>query len=296
MRNRQAVLAALALAVAAAPAAAHAGTTAKPNVIVRLPRVITRAQLLADRGLTVRVHTDQAGGVLVGLQDSGRRERGFTVGTTEKPGWVRLKVSLSRARTWAVGNRVHVHITVDPFGDGAGRLVDRWVHVLGAKGSPPRVLVHAIYGGRGVHVGQVLDVAPSHGRMTRLCWDPAPIDRPACSRSASMGAPSATGTTRLIMTLADGAVLSRVLRVAPAYTRIGGHGGSDAVAGHVACPTATLYGSPGPLNVEITTLMSNASVAIYNRVKDGRFVWHYADNKAGFAEPRCVRPGLPRAS
>jgi hypothetical protein len=300
MRSRQVLLAALGLAVFAAPA--HAGTSAKPNVVVRLPRTIARAQLLADRGLTVRVHTDQPGQVLVGLQDSGRRERGFTVGATEKPGWVRLKVILYRARTWAVGNRVHVHVTVHPFGDDVGssdprnrgRLVDRWVHVLGATGSPPRVRVHAIFGGHGVHVGQVLDVAPSHGTLTRLCWDPAPIDRPACGRAA-MGAPSATGTTRLIMTLADGALLSRVLRVAPPYTTIGGHGGSDAVAGHVVCPTLPLYATSGPLRVEITTLTSNAAVAIYNRVRDGRFVWHYADNTAGFGEPRCVRPGLPRA-
>src|SRR3954449_13080865 len=300
MRSRHALLAALALAALAAPA--HAGTTAKPNVVVRLPRTIPRAQLVADRGLTVRVHIDQPGQVLVGLQDSGRRERGFTAGATAKPGWVRRKVSLSRARTWAVGNRVHVHITVHPFGDDGGpsdrrdrgRLVDRWVRVVGATGSPPRVLVHAIFGGHGVHVGQILDVAPSRGTLKRLCWDPAPLDRPACSR-ASMGAPSATGTTRLIMTLADGALVSRVLRVAPAYTRIGGHGGSDAVAGHVVCPTLPLYGNPGALQGEIITLTSNAAVAIYNRVRDSRFVWHYADNKAGFADPRCARPGLPRA-
>src|SRR3954447_5112116 len=296
MRSRHAfLLAPLALVVLAAPA--HAGTTAKPNVVIRLPRTIPRAQLLADRGLTVRVHTDQPGQVLVGLQDPGRRERGFTAGATEKPGWVRLKVALYRARTWAIGNRVHVHITVHPFGDGPrnrGRLVDRWVHVLGATGSPPRVRVHAIFGGHGVHVGQILDVAPSRGTLTRLCWDPAPIDRPACSR-ASMGAPSVTGTTRLIMTLADGALLSRVLHVAPAYTTTGGHGGSDAVAGHVVCPTLPLYANPGPLQDEITTLTSNAAVAIYNRVRDGRLVWHYADNKAGFADPRCARPGLPRA-
>jgi hypothetical protein len=156
------------------------------------------------------------------------------------------------------------------------------------------VRVHAIFGGHGVHVGQVLDVAPSHGTLTRLCWDPAPIDRPACGRAA-MGAPSATGTTRLIMTLADGALLSRVLRVAPPYTTIGGHGGSDAVAGHVVCPTLPLYATSGPLQVQVTTLTSNAAVAIYNRVRDGRFVWHYADSTAGFGEPRCVRPGLPRA-
>ena len=61
------------------------------------------------------------------------------------------------------------------------------------------------------------------------------------------------------------------------------------------CPTLPLYGSAEPLQAEITTLTSKAAVAIYNRVRDGRFVWHYADNQAGFADPRCARPGLPRA-
>jgi hypothetical protein len=271
----------------------HAPPPPKPNVIVRLPHAIDRTRLLADRGLTVRVHLDQAGVVLVGLQDAGRRERGFTAGLTEKPGWVRLKVPLVRSHAWTVGNRLHVHVTVHPRGDPASaRLIDRWVHVRGAKGSPPEVRVHAIFGGFGVHVGQVLDVLPSHGTMTKLCWDPAPIDRPRCSRAA-LSAPSTIGTTTLVMELADGAVLSKVLRVAPAFTHIRRHGYVEAVAGHVACPTATLYGNPGPLRDEITTLKADAGIAIYNRVRDGRFAWHYADNKAGFADPRCVKPGLP---
>ncbi|MFL6115627.1 MAG: hypothetical protein ACJ786_30405, partial [Catenulispora sp.] len=287
--SRRSVAAALALALLAAPAAAHStpggqtASAARPNVIVRLPHAITQTRLLAAGGLTVRVHTDQPGQVLVGVQDAGRRERGFAVGATRTPGWVRLKVNLARARSWAVGNRVHVHVTVHPVGDpgSRARLVDRWVHVTGSTGSPPRVLVHAIFGGHGAHVGQILYVVPSHGKMTQLCWDPAPIDRPACSR-ARMGAPSTVGKTRLIMRLADGSLLSRVIRVTPAYTRTGGHGGSDAVAGHVGCPTVTLTGNPGPRGYEIGTLTSGAAIAIYNRVRGDIFVWHYADNAAGF--------------
>src|SRR3954468_17827173 len=45
MTSRHVLLAALAFAVLAGPAAADARTTAKPNVVVRLPRTISRAQL-----------------------------------------------------------------------------------------------------------------------------------------------------------------------------------------------------------------------------------------------------------
>src|ERR1700712_2754945 len=80
----------------------------------------------------------------------------------------------------------------------------------GAAGAAaPSVRVHAIFGGQGAHVGQVLDVRTkghTSARVTEICWDPAPIGRPACSRSAN-GAPSAVGTTKLTLKLADGTEL-----------------------------------------------------------------------------------------
>jgi hypothetical protein len=144
----------------------------------------------------------------------------------------------------------------------------------------------------GTHVGQVLDVrASGHTKVEQVCWDPAPIDRPACSPSAN-GAPSATGTTTLTLNLADGSTLTKAINVTPAYTRQGGHGGSDAAPGHVSCAKVTLFGNPGGRD-RITTLKSGDAVAMYNKIgRSALFLWHYADNKAGFAKARCATPGL----
>src|SRR5207244_635892 len=57
------------------------------------------------------------------------------------------------------------------------------------------VRVHAIFGGTGIHVGQVLDVRATGGvKATKICWDTPPVDRPACSSSEN-GAPSEIGPT-----------------------------------------------------------------------------------------------------
>lgn len=163
-----------------------------------------------------------------------------------------------------------------------------------AHATAPAVRVHAIFGGRGMHVGQVLDVrATGRPKATRICWSPAPIERPACSASED-GAPSRAGLTKLTLTLPDGTRLSRTIRVSPRFTKVGGHGGSDAAPGHVTCSKLTLYGNTGTsgLHDKITTLDSGEAVAIYNKVgSNAIFVWHYADNKNGFADPGCVRPG-----
>jgi hypothetical protein len=169
-----------------------------------------------------------------------------------------------------------------------------------AAPASPSVSVHAIFGGTGAHVGQVLDVRTkghTSAKTKQICWDPAPIARPACSASHN-GAPSATGTTRLTVMLADGTELHRSIQVARGYTRRGGHGGSDAAAGHVSCSGLTLWGNvpkpgtKGSPRDEVTTLMTGAQVAQYNRIGKYVFYWEYATNKAGFGKLGCVRNGL----
>jgi hypothetical protein len=168
-----------------------------------------------------------------------------------------------------------------------------------ASAAQPVVKVHAIFGGTGVHVGQVLDVRVGGRKAKQVCWDPAPIDRPACSASVN-GAPSATGTTRLTLTLADGTELHKTLRVAPAYARRGGHGGSDASPGHTCSKGLALYGNVPPKGSRkgtpprdfVTNLAPGARVAEYNRIGQYVFFWEYRTNKAGFGGIGCVRPGL----
>ncbi len=163
----------------------------------------------------------------------------------------------------------------------------------------PKVRVHAVFGGTGAHVGQVLDVRTSghtSAKTKAICWDPAPIGRPACSASVN-GAPSAVGTTKLTVRLTDGTELHKAIKVAPAYARRGGHGGSDAAPGHVSCAGLTLYGNvphgaSGKPHDKVATLVTGTQVAQYNRIGDYVFSWDYASNKAGFGKVGCVSGGL----
>jgi hypothetical protein len=171
--------------------------------------------------------------------------------------------------------------------------------LAGNAAAAPTVKVHAIFGGQGIHVGQVLDVQASHGAKARqVCWDPAPIGRPACSASVN-GAPSQTGTTKLTLTLDDGTMLHKSLTVAPAFARRGGNGGSDAAPGHVvACHSLSLWGNVPKHGARhnprdrMATLQQGAQVAQYNRIGGYVFYWEYATNKAGFGKAGCVRNGL----
>jgi hypothetical protein len=171
--------------------------------------------------------------------------------------------------------------------------------VVTAAATAPQVRVHAIFGGTGAHVGQVLDVRTkgrTSAKVSQICWEPAPIGRPACSASVD-GAPSATGTTKLTLKLADGTELHKSIAVSPAYIHRGGHGGSDAAPGHVSCAGLTLYGNvpanaKGNARDKVTTLAAGAQVAQYNRIGDYVFYWEYATNKAGFGKIGCVSDGL----
>lgn len=171
--------------------------------------------------------------------------------------------------------------------------------LAGSAAAAPTVKVHAIFGGQGIHVGQVLAVQASgtHGaKAQQVCWDPAPIGRPACSDSEN-GAPSQTGTTKLTVKLADGTTLHKSLKVGAAFKHRGGNGGSNAAPGHTCAAGLTLWGNVPPKGSttprdKVTTLAAGAQVAQYNRVGDYVFYWEYATNKAGFGRLGCVTDGL----
>jgi hypothetical protein len=167
-----------------------------------------------------------------------------------------------------------------------------------AAAAAPTVKVHSIFGGKGIHVGQILDVRASGAKATQVCWDPAPLNRPACSASEN-GAPSQTGTTKLTVKLAGGKTLHKSIHVDAAFTHRGGHGGSDAAPGHVCSKGITLWGNVPQKGSSIkhpadkvTTLDADAEVAQYNRVGDYVLYWEYATNKAGFGKLGCVTDGL----
>ncbi|WP_027005827.1 hypothetical protein [Conexibacter woesei] len=173
--------------------------------------------------------------------------------------------------------------------------------LAGNAAAAPTVKVHSIFGGKGIHVGQILDVRAAGagtGKAKSICWDPAPIGRPACSASEN-GAPSATGTTKLTVKLADGTTLHKSITAAPAFKHRGGDGGSDAAPGHVCSKGITLWGNVPQKGStvrkpadKVTTLDAGAQVAQYNRIGDYVLYWEYATNKAGFGKLGCVTDGL----
>ena len=162
--------------------------------------------------------------------------------------------------------------------------------------------VHAIFSGGATapwHVGQVLAVqatgARSLPRITKVCWDPAPIARPACDPNDDFGAPSATGTTTITAMLADGSTLSTRVRVASAKTRYDGRVGVPAVT---TCSPTRLYGSydthTRSFRAPQGTVAAGRQVGRYNRLgRDAVFLWDYRTNKGGFGRITCVRVGLP---
>jgi hypothetical protein len=148
--------------------------------------------------------------------------------------------------------------------------------------------VHAIFGGgthAPWHVGQVLQVTASGSSSAAVCWDPAPIDRPACSPGNAVGAPAATGTTTVTITQADGTTHSTRFSVVAARTH---YDGRVAYAGIVRHATV-LYGNYNTHRdhfadpEKVAALRAQDQVAVYNRLgRRAIFVWHYADNQGGF--------------
>src|SRR5215207_2324458 len=72
-------------------------------------------------------------------------------------------------------------------------------------GASPSLSVHAIFGGgtKDIRVGQTLIAIVRNGggqKVRQICWDPAPIGRPACG-AATTGAPALGGVQRVVATL-----------------------------------------------------------------------------------------------
>jgi hypothetical protein len=170
--------------------------------------------------------------------------------------------------------------------------------VASAQGTAPALRVHAIFTGGGerstVHLGEVLftDVRNAGGRkLTRVCYSPAPISRPACSASR-VAAPSAVGRTTISATLGDGTKLTQTVNVIEAARRVGG---SRAVPAPITCRDMTLFGNYDQRRHKSLTprgtIRRGARVALYNRIAPGKiFMWDYATNLGGFGSERCAQP------
>jgi hypothetical protein len=163
--------------------------------------------------------------------------------------------------------------------------------------TPSGLDVHAIFaGGHGGdrHAGAPLFVSYHHGYVhsTKVCWTPAPVDRPACSTS-KFGVPARAGTQKLTLTLSNGKTLSASLKVGAAATKVPGNSGGPAQPMQVTCAT-TLYGNgfDGHLRDRFGVIAADSHVAAYYRVPKHQHivqVWDDASNKAGFIHDSCLK-------
>jgi hypothetical protein len=173
------------------------------------------------------------------------------------------------------------------------------VAVLAA--AAPSVSLHAIFTGgqtRDIRAGQVLHVGvrDSGGQGVRsICWEPAPIGRPACG-AARTGAPAAAGTQRVVVTLSDASTLTGTISVGRPATRFGGR---TMVPARVTCANAGLYGNYDRRrrrSIDLIERMPRGTrVGVLNRIAPGKvFMWDYATARGGFASERCAEPSATR--
>jgi hypothetical protein len=170
------------------------------------------------------------------------------------------------------------------------------------KPTPP-VSVHAIFDGGAkapFHVGQVLSVIasrkPSPGKITKVCFSPAPIARSACSKFGE-AAPSAVGVTKITVSFSKRAPYVLKVKVLAAATRVGGDGGGLAVPATITCPSVSLYdsaqGAKAKNEKPFAILPQGTQVALYNTIAANTITMvDYATGSTGFGEESCAKPGI----
>ncbi len=171
--------------------------------------------------------------------------------------------------------------------------------VVALMAAAPSLSVHAIFSGgqtRDLRAGQVLfaNVRDSGGQGVRsVCWEPAPIGRPACG-AARTGAPAAAGRQRVVVTLSDASTLTTTIRVGPPARRFGGRA---MVPARIVCDDVGLYANYDRRRRRSVDLLERLPrgrrVGVLNRVGPGKiFMWDYARARGGVASERCARAGL----
>ncbi len=176
--------------------------------------------------------------------------------------------------------------------------------VATAATAPAPVSAHAIFDNDAkapFRVGQIIDLIARSGKsgpgkITKVCFSPAPISRPACSKSPE-GAPSAVGTTKITVSFSKRAPYALNVKVLAAATKVGGNGGGLAVPSTVTCPTVSIYGTVAGLRSKsekpLETLSMGTKVALYNVISPGVITMiNYASGRVGFGEQRCATPGI----
>lgn len=177
---------------------------------------------------------------------------------------------------------------------------------LGASAAKPSTPanVHAIFDDNAkapFRVGQIIQVLPSSrkpgpGKITKVCFSPAPIARPTCGKSPE-GAPSAVGVTKITVSFSKRAPYVLKVKVLAAATKVGGDQGGLAVPATVTCPSVSLYPSAHAAVTKtgqpIATLPQGTQVALYNTIAPNAITMvDYATGSLGFGDQSCATPGI----
>lgn len=177
---------------------------------------------------------------------------------------------------------------------------------LGASAAKPSTPanVHAIFDDNAkapFRVGQIVQVLPttrkpSPGKITKVCFSPAPIARASCSKYGE-AAPSAVGVTKITVSFSKRAPYVLKVKVLPAATKVGGDGGGLAVPATVTCPSVSLYdsaqGAKAKKEKPAAILPQGTQVALYNTIAPNTITMiDYATGTSGFGEESCATPGI----
>jgi hypothetical protein len=165
----------------------------------------------------------------------------------------------------------------------------------------PSVSVHALFsGGRttnftaGTPLGVQYNDPSGQTREKQVCWNPAPIEQPACTATGT-GAPANAGTQQITVQLTNGQSVSTSFTVGPAATQLGpGTTNAPPVPYTVTCSTE-LYGDAGQQDPLHLVIPGEQVAAYYVANSSTVQVYDYATNTAGFVASRCVTGPKPRA-
>lgn len=178
---------------------------------------------------------------------------------------------------------------------------------LGVAASPAsaqdgrfQVNVHVEYeSGRTTNfrAGEIVMVSVKDAQGTtspgKICWSPAPIDRPACSPS-NQGGLAAPGTQKLTITMSDGSVVTHELPVQQAAVQV--HKNTAAATApvpfRVTC-ASTLFGQrleDGTYDMPLAVVAPSQQVAAYYDAGGGFYqVIPYSTFTPGFMSAKCLQ-------
>lgn len=146
-------------------------------------------------------------------------------------------------------------------------------------------------------VGEIVMVSVKDSQGTaspsKICWSPAPIDRPACSPSAQ-GAPATVGTQKLSITMSDGSTVTHEFPVGQAATQVQKNtaAATAPVPLRVTC-ASQLYGQrleDGTYAMPLGVVAAGQQVAAYYDAGGGYYqVAPYGTFTPGFMAKACLQ-------